>query len=168
MERSIANTLHDDHQATLSLLERMETTLRRLGAGNVPSAEDAVIRNFLTDMISTLEAEVKGHFAFEEEHLFPRFSENIDPGIPMMLKQEHDIIRPLSESLIANARVALAEGFNAESWAAFYDEGLELVEREVFHIQKEEMGFLPELDYLIDASEGPELAMAYAGFKEAS
>lgn len=161
MNLNITKALHRDHLTTLALLERLENDLHRQGPATPPDADDSTIRALLSDLTTVLEAEVKGHFAFEEKHLFPRFAEYIDPGIPAMLQDEHEIIRPLAESIVRQARAALAGGFDAGTWRIFHEQGLELVEREVFHVQKEEMGFLPTLEQIIEASDDAELSMAY-------
>jgi len=156
------NSLHDDHMATLAVLERVEATLTKQNKKNCPTEIDANMMKLLNDMTAIMSAEVTGHFAFEEEYLFPRFAEMADHGIPMMLKSEHDIIRPLAAELRQICNTAKTDGFTQESWEEFYDKGLEMVEREVFHIQKEEMGFLPAIDQMIDEDEQGELEMAYA------
>ena len=56
-------------------------------------------------------------------------------------------------------------GFTPDLWAELYDLGLELAERETFHIQKEEMGFLPLLDQFIEPDEDGALSMAFAEAK---
>ncbi|MCW8836170.1 MAG: hemerythrin domain-containing protein [Rhodospirillales bacterium] len=159
---NITRALHNDHLTTLALLEKLETTLRRIGPGNPPEKDDVMVSAILNDIRTVMEAEVTGHFAFEEEHLFPRFAEHVDHGIPMMLQGEHETIRPIAARLRELAIAALENGFDAASWAEFSDVGMELVEREVFHIQKEEMGFLPALDQIIDPEDDGELTMAYA------
>lgn len=156
------NSLHDDHMATLAVLERVEATLTKQGKKNCPAELDANMTALLNDMTAIMSAEVTGHFAFEEEYLFPRFAEMADHGIPMMLKSEHDIIRPIAAQLGQLCKTAKVEGFTQDAWEQFYDLGLEMVEREVFHIQKEEMGFLPAIDQMIDEDEQAELEMAYA------
>ena len=161
-ELKFVNALHDDHMATLAVLERVEAVLTKQGKKSCPSEIDANMTALLNDMTAILSAEVTGHFAFEEEYLFPRFAEMADHGIPMMLKSEHDIIRPLAAELRGLCQTAKSEGFTQETWEMFYDKGLEMVEREVFHIQKEEMGFLPAIDQMIDEEDQAELEMAYA------
>ena len=163
----LLKSLHDDHMATMALLERVEAALERQG-NDVPAQDDPTMRPLLTDITAVMVEEVKGHFAFEEEHLFPRFAEMADMGIPMMLKGEHDIIRPLAARLVELAKNALEGGFDAETWAEFSEKGRELVERELFHIQKEEMGFLPALDQMLDPEEDGALQMAYAECKSAA
>ena len=57
---------------------------------------------------------------------------------------------------------ARADGFTAESWAEFCELALELVERQISHIQKEEMGLLPTLSGLFEDDRDGELVMLYA------
>ena len=160
LELELCKSLHKDHMTTLQLLERFETALGPKSS-SPPDTAGGDFRNLLTDLVTVLEAEVKGHFAFEEEHLFPRFAAEIDPAISEMLQGEHEIIRPIATQLVELARAALKDGFTTDSWEEFRIAGLELVEREVFHVQKEEMGFLPGLDEILDEDEDRELNMAY-------
>ncbi|MBT3991327.1 MAG: hemerythrin domain-containing protein [Rhodospirillaceae bacterium] len=160
LELELCKSLHKDHMITLQLLERLETTLGPKSS-DLPDTTGGDFRNLLTDLVTVLEAEVKGHFAFEEEHLFPRFADEIDPAITEMLQGEHEIIRPIATQLTDLARAALKEGFTPDNWDEFRNAGLELVEREVFHVQKEEMGFLPGLDEILDEDEDRELNMMY-------
>ncbi|MBO32969.1 MAG: hypothetical protein CMM74_08340 [Rhodospirillaceae bacterium] len=164
LELELCKSLHEDHMATLQLLERLETALGPKH-GSVPDATSGDFRNLLTDLVTTMEAEVKGHYAFEEEHLFPRFAAEVNPAITEMLQGEHEIIRPIATQITELTRAALKEGFTADGWDEFRKAGMEMVEREVFHVQKEEMGFLPALDEILDEDEDRELNMAYLSAK---
>lgn len=157
----IISLLHEDHMATLALLERVESALKGCSASAVPDGTDEALNSLLADMSDVLDKEITCHFAFEEEHLFPRFAEMFDPGIPMMLKGEHDIIRPLAARLRELIDQAAGGKFEADAWGEFLDKGQELVEREVFHVQKEEMGFLPALQRILDPSDDEALSQAY-------
>jgi hemerythrin-like domain-containing protein len=161
-ELSITKALHRDHVATLAMLEKLETALNKQGSSTAPSSDNSEWRSLLSELVAILEADVKGHFAFEESRLFPIFIEYIDPGIPTMLLEEHEVIRPLAETLLASSRQALESGFDAAGWSSFHAQGIELVEREVFHIQKEEMGFLPALEQILESDDDAELSMAYS------
>ena len=164
---SVTQALHEDHLSTLALLERFETLLARHPAKRPPAANAADVAALLDDVVAVLENEIDNHFAFEEEHLFPRFAAFAGPGIPAMLGSEHEAIRPLARRLVALAREAAASGFSAEAWAEFHRLGGQLVEREVFHVQKEEMGFLPALDQSIGAEDDSALLAAYEAMKGA-
>lgn len=162
---SILRTLHDEHFATMALMEKLETALS--GAGPAPAADDNDMIRLLADVEAVLAEEISRHYSFEEDYLFPLFAEYGDVGITQMLGGEHEIIRPLASRVGELARTARQQGFTPESWEIFRESGLELVEREVFHIQKEEMGFLPAVDQMIDGEKDSELSMAYAELKNA-
>ncbi len=165
LKLQILQTLHGEHLITLGLLERLEALLKRRRADDAPREEDAEAAALLHDLVAVMKEEITHHFAFEEEHLFPRFSQFANPGIPMMLKDEHAAIRPLARRVTELAGAASSGGFTAESWSEFHRLAGELVERVVFHVQKEEMGFLPALDHMLDIEDGPALAAAYAEMK---
>jgi len=155
-------SLHEDHMATLAMLERLEVFLGRHAPGSPPAADSSEMVSLMTDLSALMEAEIGAHFSFEEEFLFPRFANIADAGIPMMLKGEHDVIRPIAERMTEMARSFRGGELTSETWAEFHRLGLELIEREVFHVQKEEMGFLPALDQMLDPDDEAELVMAYA------
>ncbi|MBF0094230.1 MAG: hemerythrin domain-containing protein [Alphaproteobacteria bacterium] len=161
----ILQTLHEEHMAVMALLERLENFLRKRKPDAVPSSGDAEAAALFSDLVSSMEGEIGSHYAFEEQYLFPRFTEMADAGIPMMLHGEHDIIRPVAARLADIARAAAAGPLSAGDWKEFHALGREMVEREVFHVQKEEMGFLPALDQMLPPASGPELERAYAALK---
>jgi len=155
-------SLHEDHMATLAMLERLEAFLGRFNASKPPAADSSEMVSLMTDLSALLVAEIGAHYSFEEEFLFPRFAQIADAGIPMMLKGEHDVIRPIAEQMTEMAKGFRGGELTAQSWEEFHRLGLEFIEREVFHVQKEEMGFLPALDQMLDPDEEEELVMAYA------
>lgn len=160
MTHAVLRALHDDHVKTLGLLDRFEALLRRTGPARPPADTDAEAAALLAQVIANMTDEVDHHFAFEEEHLFPRFSQFAEPGIPAMLQGEHDALRSLARRLTELAEKG-GGGFESEDWADFHRLGRELVEREVFHIQKEEMGFLPAMDQILQPEDAAELEGLY-------
>ena len=113
----VTQALHQDHLVTLALLERLEALFKKYPAKRTPPADATDVSAVLDDAVRVLEEEVGRHFAFEEEHLFPRFTEFAGPGIPMMLRDEHEAIRGLAGALIDLARTASEGGFTADTWA---------------------------------------------------
>ncbi|MBE0530223.1 MAG: hemerythrin domain-containing protein [Rhodospirillales bacterium] len=161
MTHAVLRALHDDHVRTLALLDRFEALLRRIGPDRPPSGSDAEVTTLLAEMVANMAEEVDHHFAFEEGELFPRFSRFAEPGIPAMLRAEHDAMRALERRLAELIAGAGSGGFEPAAWAEFHRLGRELVEREVFHIQKEEMGFLPAMDQILQPDEAAELEDLY-------
>jgi hemerythrin-like domain-containing protein len=63
----VCERLHDEHMATLALLERLE----RFVANNKPlEAIDASARTPLIDLAVAFDNEIWRHFGFEEKYLF--------------------------------------------------------------------------------------------------
>ena len=157
----ISQTLHDEHRATVALMER----LNRLIASNrrsPPNMKDAAVAQFLRDLAGGVEAETNRHFDFEEQHLFT-YLQSGDEAIGAHLTDEHSAMRPLGQRLSALARAAEAGGFDNASWEEFRRLGMELCERMLAHVQKEEMALLPLIEDAMDSDTETQLYDAYAG-----
>ena len=140
----MSRRLHEEHQATLALWARVEATL---AAGR---HDPALMRS----AAAALAEEIERHFAFEENELFPRLAAAGEGDIAELLREEHVAIREAALRFIALSK----EVFSKEMQVC----GLELAERLVSHVQKEEMSLLPALDDLLDEAADAELAVAYA------
>jgi len=75
---------------------------------------------------------------------------------------EHEAIRSVAAEVLPLARAAATATLDAAGWEALKRGTLELVERQVSHIQKETMALLPMLEDLLDEDSDRELAFAYA------
>jgi iron-sulfur cluster repair protein YtfE (RIC family) len=143
--RRISRRLHEEHAATLALWGRLESVL---AAGR----HDAAL---LKGAAASLERELDRHFRFEEAELFPRLAEAGEGDIGELLREEHETIRAAGIRFIALAKEdSLSKDLRTL--------GLELAERLVSHVQKEEMALLPALDDFIDEETDHELDSAYA------
>lgn len=162
LQRHVSRSLHEDHLATIAILERLETLLGRYRVTKPPDATEPEIAALLKDLNRVIDAEIGTHFAFEEEFVFPRFAEAGESEMGNVLIEEHKAILPLATHLTEAAHDALASGFSSELWRRFHGIGAELVERLVSHIQKEEMGLLPALDDLLDDEADGALALELA------
>lgn len=159
-QSKIGDLLHLDHMATLEVLQTLEDFLRRQGR-TVPDSRDAKVRDLLGRVLAVIGLDVGKHFGFEENHLFPLFLQQGESGIVGILTQEHAAILPLANSLSAMIAKALEAGFTPVSWGMVRELGAELAEREIFHIQKEEMGLLAAISMLIKAEDDEALARKY-------
>jgi hemerythrin-like domain-containing protein len=158
----ISQTLHEEHRATVALMERLEQLLaRHRRAGPPDSVGDRGVARLMSDLATGVEAEVQRHFAFEEEHLFTYLSDVGDEAIGAHLADEHAAIRPLGVALAALARGAAARGFDQAAWDEFGRLGQELCERMLAHVQKEEMALLPLLEESMDADTASRLLQDY-------
>jgi iron-sulfur cluster repair protein YtfE (RIC family) len=141
--RQVSRRLHEEHVATLALWSRVEAVL---AAGKADP-------DLMRAAAASLAEEVAHHFDFEEQALFPRLAEAGEGDIAQLLEEEHAAIRAAAGRFIALAK----QDFSAELRRL----GLELAERLVSHVQKEEMSLLPVLDDLLDEETDDALAAAY-------
>jgi hemerythrin-like domain-containing protein len=157
----VSQTLHDEHRATVALMERLEQLIGRHRRGP-PDANDHAIGRLLSDLSTGVQAEVQRHFDFEESRLFPFLDAIGDEAIGAHLTEEHSAMRPLGIRLAALAHEAASRGFDQASWAEFTRLGQELCERMLMHVQKEEMALLPLLEENMDSETEMRLFDEYA------
>ncbi len=146
----VCQTLHDEHATNLVLLERLERLISRHGR-TPPSNTDPVARQLLPELRSGMASEVKRHFDFEENELFPYLDSIGESAIGAHLAEEHAVLRPLITQLSKIAQAVLDRGFDAANWSEFQRVGMELRELLSAHIQKEEMSLLPVIDEGMDS-----------------
>lgn len=146
----ISQTLHDEHGATVALMERLEQLLARGRRAGPPDTADGSVARLLSDLSTGLENDVDRHFIFEEDHVFNYLEAVGDTGISEHLTSEHQTMRPLAVKVAALARTALSKGFTPESWEEFTRLGQELGDLMLAHVQKEEMALLPVIDENMD------------------
>jgi len=157
----VTRILHDEHVAALGMLSQLAGLLTQTGHQTPPAADAPGLSATLTGMATAIDGEITGHFAFEEEQLFPRLAEVGDGDLGVFLSEEHEIILPIGQRLSQLARDAAESGFSAEGWQEFHRLGGEFVERLTGHIQKEEIGLTAALDAMLDDDTDGTLAMAY-------
>ena len=158
MQTQTGALLHQAHMTTIEALQSLEEFL---GANRKPPQVDDLVARKMKQLSRTLRSEVENHFGFEENHLFKAFIEQGETGIVTMLTHEHRSILPLAIQVADLALAAADAGFTDVSWGEFRDAGGELIEREIFHIQKEEMGLLAAISALLDPEADAEMANIY-------
>ncbi len=156
----VSQTLHDEHRATVALMERLEGLIARHARG-LPDTSDRTVAQLLAELATAVEADVAHHFDFEEQRLFTFLEEVGDAAIGAHLTDEHQAMRPLGARVAALAREASARGFEAGSWEEFRRVGQELCERMLMHVQKEEMALLPLLEESMDSETEARLHQEY-------
>lgn len=161
----VARTLHDEHLATLGVLERLEAELARRGHDQIPDVSDQALWRSLAEAGALVNSELIAHFTFEEEALFPLLDEAGNAGISTLLLDEHRTILPIARRVAVLAAQARRDGVTAGSWDELRRLGLELCERLVAHIQKEEMGLLPMVDTLLDEEQDRALSNDYLALR---
>lgn len=152
--RHVSRLLDDEHRSSIALLDRVAHAL----SANDPDALQALA----TPLRRQLEHEIGHHFGFEETELFPRLAEAGDEDLAALLADEHEILRAVAAELQPLA-CQLAEGTLPPAQRATLQRlAVELVERQVAHIQKETMALLPMLDDLLDEEMDRQLAFTYS------
>ncbi|MBX3643419.1 MAG: hemerythrin domain-containing protein [Rubrivivax sp.] len=151
--RQVSQALDDEHRSHLDLLGRAERAFARADDPEVPALAARLVRQ--------LEHDIGRHFGFEEAQLFPRMADAGDGDLAALLAEEHASIRDVAAELLPLARAAAAGALPAADAATLRRLVLEIVERQVAHIQKETMALLPLLDDLLDDDTDRELAFDY-------
>ena len=159
-QSQVSRLLDEEHRALLDLLGQAEQALGRLARTNGPG--DASLAPLLKRLDQQMAHDIGRHFDFEEQSLFPRLVDAGDGDMAGLLSEEHSVIREVAAELLPLARAAQAGTLDAAGWRALTQGTLELIERQVSHIQKETMALLPLLDELLDDESDGQLALAYA------
>lgn len=139
--RQTPQALDAEHRASLALYGKLEQALVARDREGLARLAGPLARH--------LESEVSRHFDFEERELFPRLADAGEGDIAELLGEEHAAIREVAASLLPLVEAGPATLDAAQS-GDFRRLALELVERQVAHIQKESMALLPMLDDLLD------------------
>jgi hemerythrin-like domain-containing protein len=154
--RQVSRVLDEEHRNLLDLLGQVERAIARA------TRFDPALAPLIGRFAQALELDVDRHFRFEEESLFPRLGDAGDGPMTHLLSEEHAAIREVALELLPLARAARTGTIDNAGWSDFRRGTLEIVERQVAHIQKETMALLPLLDDLLDDETDRELAFAYA------
>jgi hemerythrin-like domain-containing protein len=154
IKRQVNRRLHEEHMATLALWNRFEQAMAARARAWPPANQDPEIEALLKSCAAALSEELWHHFDFEESELFPRLAESGEGDIGELLVEEHVAIR-------AAAR-GFSDALETKDWQRLRAAGLELAERLVAHVQKEEMSLLPAIEDLLDEETDARLALAYA------
>lgn len=157
----INQVLHDEHGATVALMERLQQMLGRHHRDEQPSTQDRAVTQLLSDLAVAIPGEVERHFAFEEKQLFPYLAAAGDAAIGAHLTDEHSVMRPIGFRIAALAHDAAGQGFDGDQWHEFRRLGQEFCDRLFAHVQKEEMALLPLLEETMDADTEARLYQDY-------
>ncbi len=158
--QQVSHLLDTEHRSSLALLGRVETAFARLARKG--GARDAEFIQLAAGFARLIEQDITRHFDFEERELFPRMAQAGEGDIAQMLREEHDAIRAVAAEILPLVHAAAGASLDDTGFDALKRGALEMVERQVAHIQKETMALLPLLDDLLDDDADRELASAYA------
>jgi iron-sulfur cluster repair protein YtfE (RIC family) len=154
--------LHDDHMGAIALLGRFGSFLRERQGQGTPAAGDRTVEAMLNELATAVETEVTVHFALEEEELFPLMEEAGEGDLPAALLEEHRTILPVGLRVAELARAAGRDGFTDAGWAEFCRLGQTLVSELTAHAEKEEIGFMPMLEEMLEPDVDARITAGYA------
>lgn len=156
----VAQVMHDEHCATIELLERVEKTIALYGKAP-PSTQDPAVSKLLADMAVELKSGLGRHFDFEEAELFGYLDAAGDPDLARHLAEEHVGIRRTAAALVDLVGEARRQGFDAARWSEFRRLGLELSESLANHARREDGALLPVLEDGMDEATAERLYLSY-------
>jgi hemerythrin-like domain-containing protein len=148
-----------EHRDNLALLGRVEQSMQ---ATRIGSAIDADSVRLLQSLCEHAGHELARHFTFEEQELFPRLVAGGEGDLAELLAEEHAAIRAIVSELAPAVGAASGGTLDAPASGAVRRLALELVERLLSHVEKEEMSLVPLLDDLLDDDTDRALALGYA------
>jgi hemerythrin-like domain-containing protein len=158
--RQVSQVLDTEHRSSLDLLGQIEQAFAR--APRKGAARDPDVARLSGAFVRLIEQDIARHFDFEERELFTRMTGSGEGDIADLLAYEHEVMRAVAAEVLPLAQAAAAGTLDDGGFDEFRRGALEMVERQVSHIQKETMALLPMLDDLLDDETDRELAFAYA------
>lgn len=160
----ISERLSSEHQNVIRVLGRFGRFLASAGTDAEPDWTDPDVRELLGDLRIVVESEVPNHFTIEEEELFPRLLERGCGGMVNLLLGEHQIILGLiAEVAPIISTAATQRPVGKEDWKTLLEKGGILVSALSTHAEKEECGFVPRIDQLIDRESADRIFRRYQG-----
>jgi hemerythrin-like domain-containing protein len=154
----VNQTLHNEHEATLALLDQLEKLVARGGSGK----RDSLDASHLRATANFIDTELRRHFDFEEQSLFGLLAEAGDDEICEHLLHEHEQLLGLGARLGVLARGAAAGTLDAAGEQELKRVALQFAAELRGHIDKEESSLLPALEDALDEQTDARLNEAYA------
>lgn len=159
-QSQVAHALDEEHRVNLDLLGKVEQAFARMPRSG--ASQDPELARMAAGFARHLEHDVDRHFDFEEQALFPRLADAGEGDIAELFAEEHAAIREAARAMLPLAMAAAEGELDDAGWRELKVGALEIVERQVSHIQKETMALLPVLEDLLDEDTDRELAFTYA------
>lgn len=150
LQFEISKRLSREHQEVMALLDRMSRLLR--GAASPLDWREPSARKIMTELKGALATEIPNHFAIEERELFPLFEAEGGEDMVGLLLADHRVILELAREIQPLVEKVLAAGAPLEpgEWEILRAKGIAFATELASHAEKEEFGFVPSLDELLD------------------
>lgn len=150
----ISKRLSREHQEVTALLTRLQRFVQSHGSTQQPDWQAPMVRQLLSDLKGALRTGVPNHFAIEEMELFPLYAEDGGGDMVDLLLADHRVILDLVEEIKPLLEKALNTpvGLSPAEWDTFRAKANAFVTELCSHAEKEEFGFVPAMDELLDAA----------------
>ena len=148
----ISKRLSREHQDVTALLARLENFMRSCGIDNQPDWQGPETRWILSDLKGVLSTEVPNHFAIEEQELFPIYALEGGADMVELLLADHRVILDLIDEIkpLLEKAVSSPDDLSQTEWKIFRAKCTVFVTELGSHAEKEEFGFVPAVDELMD------------------
>ena len=148
----ISRRVSREHQEVTALLTRLEKLLQSYRMDHQPDWQGPEARRVMNDLKGALRTEVPNHFAIEEQELFPLYAQEGGVDMVELLLADHQVILDLVEELKPLVEKALTspDGLSQSEWETLRAKGTVFVTELCSHAEKEEFGFVPAVDELME------------------
>lgn len=159
----ISKRLSREHQEVAALLARLGTFLQSCGLDHQPDWQGPEARRIMGDLKGALRTEIPNHFAIEEQELFPLYAEEGGADMVELLLADHQVILDLADEIRPLVEEALGspDGLSQAGWETFRAKANVLVTELGSHAEKEEFGFVPAVDELLDPATAKRISDRY-------
>lgn len=148
----ISKRLSREHRVVTALLTQLEKFMQSCGIDRQPDWQGPEARRIMSDLKGALRAEVPNHFAIEEQELFPLYTQDGGADMVELLLADHQVILDLAEEIkpLVEKVLSSPEGLSQAEWETFRTKCNVFVTELCSHAEKEEFGFVPAVDELMD------------------
>ena len=159
----ISKRLSREHQDVTALLNRLDKFLQACGLDRQPNWQGPEARRILSDLKGALRTEIPNHFAIEEQELFPLYAQEGGTDMVELLLADHQIILGLAEEIKPLVEKALSspDGLSQAEWETFRTKCNVFVTELCSHAEKEEFGFVPAVDELMNPATAKQIFDRY-------
>lgn len=159
----ISKRLSREHQEVMALLARVGQFLNASGIEHQPDWRGVEARRIMSDLKGALVAEIPNHFAIEELELFPLYGQDGAEEMVDMLLSDHEVILALAKEIqpLVEKTLSRPEDFNQQDWETLRAKGNVFVTELSAHADKEEFGFVPAMDELMDPATAARISERY-------
>ncbi|MDE3246141.1 MAG: hemerythrin domain-containing protein [Acidobacteriota bacterium] len=149
----ISRRLSREHLDVTALLARLDKFMHSHSLEHRPDWQNPETRRVLGDLRGALRAEVPNHFAIEEQELFPLYAQEGGSDMVELLLEDHRVILDLADELqpLVDKALSSPDGLGQAEWETFRAKGQAFATELCAHAEKEEFGFVPAMDELLDS-----------------